>query len=159
MGRVTDAAFIARLVARTVPLVRVSGLGECWEWTGAKNSRGYGQISYRGRVVYAHRISLELATGKALGGLYACHRCDNPVCIRPEHLFAATQKENLRDMAQKGRSAAGERSGRAKLTRGQVDDIRSRHAAGEDKHSLAACFAVHPEHISYLARGRGWRAI
>jgi hypothetical protein len=79
----------------------------CWEWTGARDAvNGYGKwrpLYVRGAQVYAHRVAYFLAYGEYRIGLKVCHRCDNPPCCRPDHLFVGTQKENLQDMLAKGR--------------------------------------------------------
>lgn len=78
---------------------------ECWNWkTGVHNKAGYGSFSYNGRARYAHRVSLELKLGRPLKkGEVACHRCDNPSCVNPNHLFSGTTRDNARDAIKKGR--------------------------------------------------------
>lgn len=73
----------------------------CWLWTGSKNNMGYGRINIDGIVKLAHRVSFEMKHGTTK--LHILHRCDTPLCVNPLHLFAGTQKDNLRDMAAKGR--------------------------------------------------------
>ncbi|MFJ6010172.1 HNH endonuclease [Streptomyces halstedii] len=75
----------------------------CWEWTGSKNNHGYGRINVNRYPAYAHRVAYELVTGEDITGLNLLHSCDNPGCVKPEHLTPGTHKENMRDMVAKGR--------------------------------------------------------
>ena len=83
----------------------------CWNWTRAKRSRGYGAFGVRrlNRVFDAHRLSWEFSYGPIPPGLFVCHHCDNPACVRPDHLFIGTHQDNMDDMKSKGRQ--GERRG------------------------------------------------
>lgn len=83
--------------------MHVDRSGECWIWTGTTNELGYGLIHVGQRRVRVHRVSWEIANGPIPEGLCVCHRCDNPRCVRPDHLFLGTQADNLRDMCSKGR--------------------------------------------------------
>ena len=77
---------------------------ECWEWTGATSGRlPYGHIYRNGREQRAHRVSWEINRGQIPLGLSVLHRCDNPGCVRPDHLFIGTQSDNLKDAVSKGR--------------------------------------------------------
>ena len=81
---------------------------KCWTWTGATNSEGYPQIRFNGRIVKASRAAWYLATGKwPPRGKEVCHHCDNPACVRKAHLFLASHRVNMLDMARKGRARNG----------------------------------------------------
>jgi hypothetical protein len=77
----------------------------CWEWQGHRTNWNYGYFTFRGDSIPAHRFSVELASGKRIpAGMVICHKCDNPPCVRPDHLFIGTHADNMRDMAEKGRN-------------------------------------------------------
>jgi len=79
----------------------------CWEWTASTDHKGYGKLAEggrQGRTLSAHRVSYELNVGPIPDGLLVLHRCDNPPCVRPDHLFVGTHTDNAQDMAKKGRS-------------------------------------------------------
>jgi hypothetical protein len=89
---------------------KVDKNGDCWEWTGTLSSGGYGRFRSHGRLVNAHRFSWEDKFGPAPTGLYVCHRCDNPRCVRVEHLFLATPSENEKDCVRKGRHSGASKT-------------------------------------------------
>lgn len=76
---------------------------ECWEWQAAKTPSGYGQFKYKGTMKIAHRVAFEFFMGVKPGPMCVLHRCDNPSCERPDHLFLGTQQDNIADMLKKGR--------------------------------------------------------
>jgi hypothetical protein len=120
---------------------RVKGVrGRCWEWTGALDTHGYGQIaenkpegsSKPAPRYLAHRFSYRLHFGEIGVGLVIMHRCDNPVCVRPTHLKMGTHEDNVRDRGSKNRTARGAATinGGAKLYAETVREMRRRYAAG-----------------------------
>lgn len=114
---------------------RSGGPDACWPFTGGRNKDGYGKFAVERKVqVRAHRFAWELVNGPMPPGLNGCHRCDNPPCCNPAHIFPGTNAENLADMVAKGRSAVGERNimvrhpercHTARLTWEQVREIRA----------------------------------
>lgn len=128
---------------------------ECWPWRGSKR-RHYGEFKVAGKRHIAHRLAYELATGIEPGELLVCHRCDNPLCCNPAHLFLGTVADNNRDKVEKGRQARfpGSLNPRAKLTEDDVREIRRRRANGEKGRALAAEFKVSPSRITMLANPR-----
>ena len=130
----------------------------CWNWAASLNLDGYGNIWRDGRTVLAHRASWELFKGPLPKGLLVLHKCDNTACVKPEHLFLGTQKDNMNDMAAKGRRARcpGEKHGMAKLTWDQVREIR-RLKGTATLRVIAKQFGVAHNTINYIHLGRTWR--
>lgn len=134
-------------------------LGQCWIW---KNGDWYGYIFLDYKQYYVHRVSWELHKGKIPEGLFVLHRCDNPGCVNPDHLFLGTQKTNMRDCANKGRinpgkpDNRGERNGQAVLTADDVLKIRCMHRKGINTQEIATIFAVSTKHVRAIVRRKRW---
>jgi hypothetical protein len=90
-------------IMRFMDKVRAFAPGECWEWVGAKNRKGYGQIRHRGVLEIAHRFSYEMARGEFDKQFFVCHSCDNPSCVNPDHLFLGSNQDNVDDKMKKKR--------------------------------------------------------
>ncbi len=119
----------------------------CWIWTGSLggDNRNYGSFNVNGRTKRAHRVSYELYKEKIPKGLLVLHSCDNPSCVNPEHLFLGTQKDNMQDMSNKGRSLRGDKSIMSKLTNEQVLEIRSKYIPKKySTRTLAKEYGVSP---------------
>lgn len=93
--------------AKLTAYTKVNEATGCWEWQAAKLPSGYGQAIFEGRHYRAHRMAYELWVGPIPEGMHVCHKCDNPPCCNPEHLFIGTAFDNMRDAASKGRLARG----------------------------------------------------
>jgi hypothetical protein len=137
----------------------------CWLWTGRFNNMGYGKICSGDGEQYAHRVSWALANGSVPAGLFVCHRCDNPACINPDHLFLGTQKDNMQDCKDKGRfnspkRMASVRKGTSintnKLTEDDVRDVRKKIAEGWSLSSIGVMFGVSVSAIWTIRHGRSW---
>jgi HNH endonuclease len=131
----------------------------CWNWTAGKGTRGYGHVRIRGKTRAAHRLSYELATGPIPCGMFVCHRCDNPSCVNPEHLFLGTDADNMADKTAKGRQTKGASVNTAKLDAQVVQSIRESRAAGASYSQLAAKHGVSKQQIANIVLGRSWRHV
>lgn len=136
----------------------------CWLWKGKCKRNGYGQICadpegnvLRGRKLYAHRVAFELAFGPIPTGLHVLHRCDNPRCVNPAHLFLGTHQDNMADMIAKQRHAHGERQPTRKLSKHQVRAIRwlAHHDPGPQT-NLAREFGVSASTVTHILTRQTW---
>lgn len=148
--------------ARFWSKVDIAGPDECWEWTAYRTSRSYGQFTVRkGFFVTASRVCLAMTT-PLKDGEVACHRCDNPPCVNPAHLFVGTQVDNGLDCVKKGRanSSRGEANGAARLTGEDVAFIRAQDCTIHGRKSeLARQFGVTPTTIRAVLARRTWQEV
>jgi hypothetical protein len=140
---------------------RVQGSPGCWLWQGAQHRQKYGRVGFKGnRAAYTHRVAWELTHGPIPDGMHVLHKCDNPQCVRPEHLFLGTHRDNMRDMANKGRAPGlqrkGESNNKAKLTAAQA--ARVKHGT-EPLARLAEELGVSYQALHYIRTGRTWRHV
>ena len=128
---------------------------ECWAWGGVKSQGGYGRIKFNGRLMPSSHVSFEIHQGKVPNHLHVLHRCDNPPCVNPDHLFLGTQKDNLADRAAKGRfnPVRGEKHGSAVLTEDQVRAIR---LDGRKHGLIAADYGITRPNVSYIKSRKSW---
>lgn len=146
---------------RTPPEVRfwpkvTKGPG-CWEFRGAPcGPSGHRQFHDGERGTLAHRFSYAVHFGPIPDGVCVCHRCDNPACVRPDHLFLGSQAENLADMVRKGRSSSGGRHWNAKLTSGAVAEIRRLAETGMQQKDIAALFGVSGTAVHKIIHRKRW---
>lgn len=136
----------------------------CLEWLAARDVNGYGRVSWKGRTQLAHRVAYQLFVGAIPAERNVCHRCDNPPCCEPSHLFLGSQTDNIADMRRKGRgyvpvAPRGERQNLAKLTEEKVVRIRAARAAGGRPKDLAVEFGVSPTCIVDVCKRKTWKHV
>lgn len=139
----------------------------CWQWTGsvtagegrARCGDAHGKNRPAARVFYEHYI------GPIPAGMNVCHRCDNPGCVNPDHLFLGTQKDNMQDSAKKGRrpktnkKASGSANAMARLSEQQVSEIRRAIDAGVSLYTLSKVYGVSASTVLFIARGETWKGV
>lgn len=151
------AKIVARFESRFIP----EPMSGCWLWFGACDARFYGKMNLGGGIyVKAHRLSFVLFKGPLSAN--ACHHCDNPACVNPDHLFDGTRSENTLDSWRKGRrvhirTPMGEANNKAKLTAPKVIEIRARLAQGDPVARIALEHGVTVQSIYYVRHGQTWK--
>lgn len=131
----------------------------CWLWTAAVSSAGYGQINQGGQHgthIAAHKLSWQLANGPRPEHLCICHRCDNPRCVNPEHLFLGTQKDNIQDALKKGRKPFGEKHPLARWSEGDIRAMFAMRARGATQTEIADHFGTKQPAIQSILSRKAW---
>jgi hypothetical protein len=134
---------------------------DCWEWQRAKANGGYGRMTVAGRVVRAHRAYWEAINGPVPEGLWVLHKCDNPCCVNPDHLYVGDAADNTRDAVERGRfkpnTMRGEANPRHKLTASQAQAIRSEYIPRVVTASaLALRYGVSKKLVLNIVHGKAW---
>lgn len=137
-------------------------INECWIWKGAKLPKGYGiiKIPCQRRQEYAHRLSYQIHIGDIPPGKHVLHRCDNPSCVNPKHLFLGDARTNAQDMRSKGRHLYGELNAQAILTDKIVKKIKLMLSTGRfSQKEIASLFQISQITVSRIHRGLRWSHI
>lgn len=140
---------------------KVDSSGSCWLWTAGVRGDGYGAFrAASGKQISAHRYSYMLHKGEIPSDRVVMHSCDRPLCVNPAHLSLGTHAENGADSARKARRPRGSHNHNAKLTEGQVLDIRARNAAGGvTQRQLARAFGVSDALVNHILTRKAWSHI
>ncbi len=137
---------------------RVKKGDECWEWTARLTASGYGRLRWAGEWMFAHRLSYQLTFGQIEPGMCICHHCDNPKCVRPDHLFMGTHKDNAQDKVRKGRQRRI--VGNWKVTPDQVRNIRDLAAVGGITfQQIGARFGVSRSAVWLMVHRKTWGSV
>jgi hypothetical protein len=133
---------------------------ECWNWIGSTHYRwGYGSFrDGKRKFIAAHRYSWKLVHGDIPKGMCICHKCDNPKCVNPNHLFMGTVADNNLDKKLKGRQppVIGEKNPKARLKEDDIREIRNLHNIGYSGASIGRMYGVVKEEIYGIIKGKRW---
>lgn len=138
---------------------KVNKTSGCWEWIGDLDKDGYGHLWTGKRSPVASRVSYELNVGLIPAGMCVCHSCDNPKCVRPEHLFLGTAKDNNADRNAKGRQAKGESCSLSALTASNVIKIREMHSEGLTNKQIARRLGLNIQNVYLINKRKTWKHV
>jgi len=138
---------------------KVDRSGDCWVWIAGTTEWGYGRFRMDGRLYLAHRVAYMFLVGPVPDGMGVLHRCDNPPCCNPAHLFLGTDADNSHDCIEKGRNARGERGGKAKLSELDVQDLRQLYASGMSFQRLAPLYGVSVRTVRAVVNRETWKHV
>ena len=163
--------------------VQIAETDQCWPWLACSSPKGYGMIGFRGKLYAAHRVAFFLTEWWHNQSLCVCHRCDNPPCCNPSHLWLGTLADNSMDCIRKGRTnngsahrayargdrhharlrperlSRGEQHYKARLTESDVREIRSRFLQGETSRSLGQAFGVCKSNVLFVVHRKTWKHV
>lgn len=150
-----DRVNTQRTLSRFAGKYTVEPTTGCWNWTaGTHRERGYALFWYGGFTMFAHRASWMIHHGPIPADMHVLHKCDNRLCVNPEHLFLGTNEDNYKDRDAKLRMPHGVRCATNKLS---PDDIRDILASTKRNAELARQYGVDPSHIMRIRRGERWK--
>jgi hypothetical protein len=132
---------------------------KCWFWKNGKSDSGYGVFHWRSKSIRAHRFIWISKFGDIPNNMHVLHKCDNRLCVNPDHLFLGTHQDNMIDRNEKGRTAVqrGEKCGTSKLTEKEVKEIKDHYTKKEmSQYQLAKKYNVHQSVISRAINGKTW---
>jgi hypothetical protein len=135
MAIISEQYKARKLCDRLLSKINILDNASCWYWTGNKNEYGYGRFKLHGKTVGAHRLIWEVFNKVIPDNMNVLHKCDNPGCVNPDHLFLGTQKDNVTDMIQKNR-----RGDYRKLKDGEAWLVRRLVNAGFSQAKIAPMF-------------------
>ncbi|MFZ3166395.1 MAG: HNH endonuclease [Candidatus Methanoperedens sp.] len=142
--------------------VDIKSKSECWNWKGYTTPDGYGEMRINYLRYRTHRLVYELTYGSIPNNMLVCHKCDNPSCCNPDHLWLGTIQQNIKDMDNKGRRkiSYGEKSPTHKLTSSQVKEIRRLYTTKNyTQRDLAKNFGVCQTTIWFILTNKNWKNI
>jgi len=129
--------------------------GDCWVWTKACDTQGYGRMWGGDRLISIHQEMYKIFIGPIPAGMVVMHSCDNPKCGRPMHLSAGTQKENLEDMTKKGRRCIGDTHANSKISDKEVREIKDLLKSGLfTQKEIGNFYGVTNKNISLISLGK-----
>jgi predicted XRE-type DNA-binding protein len=155
-GTIFDNTFTNRFWRK----VDIKGEDSCWNWLAGADKDGYGFVTFHGITYKSTHIAYMITYGEFENGLFVCHKCDNPSCVNPKHLFLGTGNDNVKDRHSKKRDAIGSQVGTSKLNEEQVSEIMRLYFNKEMMvKDIAEKFGINRSTITKIAKGTGWQHV